>query len=65
MKRGITMEELIAMIADIGFPIGVSIYLLVRVERRIESLAQSISDLAHAIDSIEGPSKKASRPEAI
>ena len=44
------MEEVFAMVANVGFPIGVSIYLLVRVEAKIESLTYSIHELAKAIE---------------
>jgi hypothetical protein len=43
------MEQLFGMIANMGFPIVVSVYLLVRIENRIESLAKSIQVLAQAI----------------
>ncbi len=43
------MEQLFGMIANMGFPIVVSVYLLVRIENRIENLAQSIQVLAQAI----------------
>lgn len=44
------MEQLFGMIANMGFPIVVSVYLLVRIENRIENLAQSIQVLAQAIN---------------
>jgi hypothetical protein len=48
-KGGSGMEQLFGMIANMGFPIVVSVYLLVRIENRIESLAKSIQVLAQAI----------------
>ncbi|NMB36088.1 MAG: YvrJ family protein, partial [Firmicutes bacterium] len=36
------MEKLIPIVANLGFPIAVSIYLLVRIEGKIESLTLSI-----------------------
>ncbi len=44
------METWITSIANIGFPIVVSIYLLTRVESRMDALTESIHELAHAID---------------
>ncbi|MDI7740729.1 YvrJ family protein [Lysinibacillus fusiformis] len=38
-------EQLINLICNNGFPIVVSIYLLLRFERKIECLEQSIQDL--------------------
>ncbi len=46
------MEQLFAMIANIGFPIAISVYLLVRIENRMENLTQSIQALARAIDNL-------------
>jgi hypothetical protein len=43
------MEQLMAYAANYGFPMVVSIYLLVRIEGRLEQLATSISDLAKII----------------
>lgn len=39
-------------IAQFGFPIVISIYLLVRMEGKIESLTNSINDLNHGITSL-------------
>ena len=36
------MKELVDLIANIGFPIAISIYLLVRVEKKLEGLTNSI-----------------------
>ena len=43
------MEELIAEVANVGFPIMVSIFLLVRVETKLDELTISINDLANSI----------------
>lgn len=43
------MEELLKQIGNFGFPIVVSIYLLVRVEGKLEKLSESINDLSRAI----------------
>ena len=43
------MEQLFSMIANIGFPIVISIYLLVRIENRMISLTQSIRAHIEAI----------------
>ena len=39
------MEELILLIKDVGFPIVVTIYLLYRVEGKLEMLNNSIQSL--------------------
>ena len=46
------MEDFVAQVANVGFPIAVSIYLLVRVEAKIESLTLSIYELSKVIESI-------------
>lgn len=43
------MEEIFINIANFGFSIVISIYLLVRMENRIESLTKSIEELNKTI----------------
>jgi hypothetical protein len=43
------MEELVSIIGNWGFPIAVSIYLLVRIEGKLENLTESIRGLSEAI----------------
>jgi hypothetical protein len=43
------MEAIGTQIANLGFPIVVSVYLLVRVEGKLERLTESITDLSRAI----------------
>jgi hypothetical protein len=43
------MEELLQQIGNFGFPIVLSIYLLVRVEGKLEKLSESINELSKAI----------------
>lgn len=44
------MEALIEIVGNVGFPIAVSIYLLVRIENKIESLTTSINALANVLN---------------
>lgn len=46
------MEELIPLIGNLGFPIAVSIYLLVRIEGKLENLTISIRELSESIGKI-------------
>ena len=46
MKGGDTMEELLAAIANTGFPIAVAAYLLIRIEGKMDSLSSSINQLS-------------------
>lgn len=43
------MEELISLVANVGFPIAVAAYLLVRIEHRLERLSATIGELARAV----------------
>ena len=43
------MEILETFMANVGFPIAVSIYLLVRVESKLENLTTSINELSNNI----------------
>ncbi|HZJ56664.1 MAG TPA: YvrJ family protein [Clostridia bacterium] len=43
------MEQVLGLVANLGFPIVVSVYLLVRIENRMESLTESIHQLAEAV----------------
>jgi hypothetical protein len=47
------MEEIYVQIANLGFPIAVSIYLLVRFENKLESLTISINELTKVIENIK------------
>ena len=46
------MDALIGLIGNVGFPIGVSVYLLVRIEGKLENLTLSINKLSNAINKI-------------
>lgn len=44
-------NDLLNMIGNLGFPIAVSVYLLVRLEAKLEVLTVSINNLANSIKS--------------
>jgi len=46
------MEALVGLIGNVGFPIAVSIYLLVRIENKLEKLTSSINQLSSVINNI-------------
>lgn len=46
------MEDLITNISNIGFPIAISCYLLVRLEKKMEELKEVIVDLSKALEDI-------------
>ena len=43
------MEDILTMVANFGFPIVVSVYLLVRIEGKLEKLTAAITDLAQVV----------------
>lgn len=43
------MEDLLGSIANLGFPIVLSIYLLVRIEGKLDQLTESIVSLSESI----------------
>ena len=47
------MEIIETLIANVGFPAAVSIYLLVRLESKLETLTNSINELSSNIISLK------------
>lgn len=43
------MDEMLKMIGNVGFPIAVAAFLLVRVEQRMDDLTAAITELREAI----------------
>ncbi|MDO9574479.1 MAG: YvrJ family protein, partial [Candidatus Contubernalis sp.] len=46
------MDEMITLIANLGFPIAVSIYLLVRIEGKMDELTGSVKELSRVISKL-------------
>lgn len=47
------MDSLVSLIGNVGFPIAVSIYLLVRIEGKLENLTNSINMLSNTIGKLD------------
>ncbi|NLI60467.1 MAG: YvrJ family protein [Clostridiales bacterium] len=47
------MEQMLGLVANLGFPIVISVYLLVRIENRMENLTESIHQLAEAVAALK------------
>ncbi len=47
------MEDIYTHIANLGFPIVISLYLLVRIEGKLNQLTESINQLARVISSMK------------
>lgn len=45
-------NDLVGLIGNVGFPIAVSVYLLVRVEGKLEVLTSSINNLSNVINNL-------------
>ncbi|MDK7355020.1 YvrJ family protein [Peptoniphilus harei] len=46
------MEDLLANISNIGFPIAIFCYLLVRLEKKMEELKEVIVELSKALENM-------------
>lgn len=44
-----TINELIGLVGNVGFPVAVSAYLLIRLEKQLDSLSNSINKLNNII----------------
>ena len=44
------MEDILSQVANVGFPIVVAVYLLMRMEGKIEQLTSSITSLSNVIE---------------
>ena len=47
-----TVEELMKIIANVGFPIAVSLYLLVIFGNKLDKLSDAVDNLAHFIEEL-------------
>ncbi|QAT40995.1 YvrJ family protein [Clostridium sp. JN-9] len=45
--------NLVNLIGNVGFPIAISVYLLVRIEGKMDTLAVSINNLSNVITNIK------------
>ena len=43
------MNELVDFIGNVGFPIAITLYLLIRIEGKLELLTESINNLSKTI----------------
>ncbi|WP_081705811.1 YvrJ family protein [Clostridium sp. Ade.TY] len=47
------MEQIIDIIGNVGFPISISLYLLIRIEGKLETLTNSINNLSNVMNKLE------------
>ncbi|MDV3428092.1 MAG: YvrJ family protein [Bacillota bacterium] len=53
--------DIVNLIGNVGFPIAVSLYLLVRIEGKLENLTKSINELANVMTKLEKENLKSVR----
>lgn len=51
------MEEMMKLVANLGFPIVVAMYLLARVEKKIDNLIYLVLDLINVVENDEESKK--------
>ena len=49
------MEEFIPMISDVGFPIVVTLYLLYRIETKLNTLIETMQEMPSRLHEAYGP----------
>ncbi|AIY82903.1 YvrJ family protein [Clostridium baratii] len=47
------MDNFVQIIGNVGFPIAISVYLLMRIEGKLEVLSNSINNLSNVMSKIE------------
>jgi len=47
------MEQFIPLIGEVGFPIVITMYLLIRIEGKLEVLTHSITELTNSISAMK------------
>jgi hypothetical protein len=47
------LDEFLSAVANIGFPIAVAGYLLIRIERKIEDLTKGVNELSKAVEDLK------------
>ncbi|MBY0756812.1 YvrJ family protein [Clostridium sardiniense] len=47
------MESFIEVASNVGFPIAISLYLLIRIEGKLETLTNSINNLSNVMSKLE------------
>ena len=44
------MNEVVSLIGNVGFPMAITLYVLTRLESKMEKLSESMNNLANAIE---------------
>ncbi|WP_234970564.1 YvrJ family protein [Aedoeadaptatus urinae] len=45
------LDDILSLIANTGFPIVVASYFIIRMEEKLDKLAETIAELGHTIES--------------
>lgn len=46
------VDAIVNLVGNVGFPIAISLYLLIRIEGKLENLTESINNLSKVINKI-------------
>lgn len=57
-KGVMPLETILQAVANVGFPMAICIYLLVRIEGKLEALSESISELAGVVENARWQEEK-------
>jgi len=49
-RRWKKMNEVVSLIGNVGFPMAITLYVLTRLESKMEKLSESMNKLANAIE---------------
>ena len=53
MRGDDNMDDFIQIVGNVGFPIAISMYLLIRIEGKLEILTKSINNLSNVMSKFE------------
>lgn len=46
------MEDMVSLVSNVGFPIAITIFLLIRMEKKVDGLSTSISKLSNSVEKL-------------
>lgn len=46
------MEEMVKLVNNVGFPIAITVFLLLRMEKKVDDLSTSISKLSTSVEKL-------------
>ncbi|WP_090042778.1 YvrJ family protein [Clostridium frigidicarnis] len=46
------MDDMVSLVSNVGFPIAITIFLLIRMEKKVDGLSTSISKLSTSVEKL-------------